>query len=59
MYIDGHMLTKPTMDRLSPGPLGVRVSKWDKCYEGYTLFSSAFGESGRCVAQEKTLALAD
>lgn len=43
MYINGYMLTKPTMDRLSPGPLGVRVSKRDKCFEGYTLFSSAFG----------------
>ena len=43
MYVDGHMLTKPSMDRVSPGPLGVRVCKRDQCFEGYTLFSSAFG----------------
>ena len=43
MYVNGHMLTKPTMDRVSPGPLGVRVCKREKCFEGYTLFSSAFG----------------
>ena len=26
-----------------PGPLGVRVSRPDLCFKGYTLFSSAFG----------------
>lgn len=43
MFVDGYMLTRPTMDRLSPGPLGVRTCDRSRCFEGYTLFSSAFG----------------
>ena len=43
MFVDGHLLTKPSLDRLSPGPLGVRTCDRSRCFEGYTLFSSAFG----------------
>ena len=43
MFVDGYMITRPTMDRLSPGPLGVRTCDRSRCFEGYTLFSSAFG----------------
>ena len=45
MFVDGYMLTRPTMDRLSPGPLGVRTCDRSRCFEGYTLFSSAFGHN--------------
>ena len=43
MFVDGKILTMPTLDRMSPGPLGVRVCNKSKCFDGYTLFSPAFG----------------
>jgi len=43
MLVDGFILTAPPMDRTCPGPLGVRTYKRSACFEGYTLFSSAFG----------------
>jgi len=43
MFVDGKILTVPTMDRVSPGPLGVRMCDRSKCFDGYTLFSTAFG----------------
>lgn len=43
MFVDGKILTMPTLDRISPGPLGVRRCDRSKCFDGYTLFSPAFG----------------
>lgn len=43
MFVDGKILTAPPMDRVSPGPLGIRRYDRTQCFEGYTLFSPAFG----------------
>ncbi|NOZ24437.1 MAG: hypothetical protein GXP25_25445 [Planctomycetes bacterium] len=43
MFKDGKIYTGTTMDRIAPGPLGVRTYDKAKCFNGYTLFSSAFG----------------
>ena len=43
MFKDGKIFTSPSMDRISPGPLGVRTYDKDKVFRGYTLFSPAFG----------------
>ena len=43
MFVDHHILTAPPMDRVSPGPLGVRTCARSRCFDGYTLFSPAFG----------------
>ncbi len=43
MFKDGKIYTSPPMDRVSPGPLGVRTYDRDRAFRGYTLFSPAFG----------------
>jgi len=45
MFVDGRILTAPPRDRLSPGPRGVRTHKPHRCFRGYTLFSTAFGDT--------------
>ena len=43
MLVDGMILTAPQQDILRPGPRGVRAYDRDRCNNGYTLFSTAFG----------------
>ena len=43
MFKDGKIFTAPTLDRISPGPLGVRTYDRDRAFRGYTLFSNGFG----------------
>jgi len=45
MFVDGKILTAPVKDRVSPGPLGVRMCDRSKCFDGYTLFSLARGNT--------------
>lgn len=45
MFMDGVILTAPRRDRLCPGPMGVRTYVRHKCFRGYTLFSTAFGNT--------------
>ena len=34
MFVDGKILTMPTLDRMSPGRLGVRICDRSKCFDG-------------------------
>jgi hypothetical protein len=43
MLIDGIIVTQKGKETLYPGPRGVRKHLPHKCYRGFTLFSSAFG----------------
>ena len=45
MLIDGMIVTAPFRDQLRPGPLGVRTYVPEKCFRGYTMFSTAFGST--------------
>jgi len=44
VFIDGRIITGPPCERVSPGLLGVRCYERGRCFDGYTLFSQAFGE---------------
>jgi len=44
MYIDGKLLTAGEKTRLHSDPFGVRTYLPEKCYQGYTLFSPAWGD---------------
>jgi len=43
LYRDGVIFTGSTYDRIEPGPLGVRRHVKSRAFDGYTLFSPAFG----------------
>lgn len=45
MFQDGMIVTRPTRDRLVPGPRGVQKIVPHKCQWGYTMFSTAFGDT--------------
>ena len=45
MLKDGIIYTGPLFDRISPGPLGVRRYERPRCHNGYTLFSTALGNT--------------
>jgi hypothetical protein len=44
MYLDGKLLTAGEKTRLHSDPFGVRTYIPDKCFQGYTLFSPAYGD---------------
>ena len=44
MYVDGKLVTAGEKTRLHSEPFGVRTYVPEKCYQGYTLFSPAFGD---------------
>jgi len=44
MYIDGRLLTAGEKTRLHSDPFGVRTYVPEKCCQGYTLFSPAWGD---------------
>ena len=43
MFVEGKIRTAPPRDRVSPGRLGVRSYDRSRCFNGYTLFSPAYG----------------
>jgi len=43
MFKDGKIFTAKGRDRISPGPLGVRIYRRERTFRGFTLFSTAFG----------------
>jgi hypothetical protein len=45
MFIDGKIVTRATRERLTPGPRGVRSHVAHKCFHGYTMYSTAFGDT--------------
>jgi hypothetical protein len=45
MLIDGKIVTRAPKDRLTLGPRGVRTHSRHKCRNGYTLYSTAFGDT--------------
>lgn len=45
MFVDGQIVTRPTRDRLTTGPRGVRKIVPEKCSWGYTGFCTAFGST--------------
>jgi len=45
MFQDGMFLTAGSVDRISPGVLGVRKYDKERCFRGYTLFSPAMGRT--------------
>lgn len=45
MFLDGKIVTRGYRERLTPGPCGVRKIVPHKCYWGYTMFSTAFGDT--------------
>lgn len=43
MLVDGLLITAPPLDRVAPGPAGVRLYARGRSHRGYTLFSPGMG----------------